>query len=327
MKIFKNLNSQKIKKILTVSVILTSVFSTFAKQKQVRIGILNGPSAIPCAYLIENKNSSEVKNLAFENFASVQTELPKLLKGELDIGFLPPNIAAKVFNSSNKKIVCLGVTGNGNLYLLSKTVFPQNFSLESLKGKTVQCAGQGATPEFIFKYLLSKNGLQNQVNLDFSIPNANIAAALISDKIEFALVPEPFATVAQTKSPHVKRILNIQAEYEKLTEKTFPMTLLVANADFAKNNKKLIKKIAALYAKSNEWTVKNPKEAGILAEKANLGLKAAVAEKSIPNANFIWQDSLTAKKQIESILSVFLQESTQSIGGKLPDDDFYFSLK
>ena len=105
------------------------------------------------------------------------------------------------------------------------------------------------------------------------------------------------------------------------------MTLLVANADFAKNNKKLIKKIAALYAKSNEWTVKNPKEAGILAEKANLGLKAAVAEKSIPNANFIWQDSLTAKKQIESILSVFLQESPQSIGGKLPDDDFYFSLK
>ena len=187
MKIFKNLNSQKIKKILTVSVILTSVFSTFAKQKQVRIGILNGPSAIPCAYLIENKNSPEVKNLAFENFASVQTELPKLLKGELDIGFLPPNIAAKVFNSSNKKIVCLGVTGNGNLYLLSKTGFPQNFSLESLKGKTVQCAGQGATPEFIFKYLLSKNGLQNQVNLDFSIPNANIAAALISDKIEFAL--------------------------------------------------------------------------------------------------------------------------------------------
>lgn len=196
-----------------------------------------------------------------------------------------------------------------------------------LKGKTVQCAGQGATPEFIFKFLLSKNGLQNQVNLDFSIPNANIAAALISDKIEFALVPEPFATVAQTKSPQVKRILNIQAEYEKLTEKTFPMTLLVANADFAKNNKKLIKKIAALYAKSNEWTVKNPKEAGILAEKANLGLKAAVAEKSIPNANFIWQDSLTAKKQIESILSVFLQESPQSIGGKLPDDDFYFSLK
>lgn len=327
MKIFKNLNSQKIKKILTVSVILSSVFSTFAKQKQVRIGVLNGPSAIPCAYLIENKNSSEVKNLVFENCASVQTELPKLLKGELDIGFLPPNIAAKVFNSSSKKIVCLGVTGNGNLYLLSKNGFPQNFSLESLKGKTVHCAGQGATPEFIFKYLLSKNGLQNQVNLDFSIPNANIAAALISDKIEFALVPEPFATVAQTKSPQVKRILNIQAEYEKLTEKTFPMTLLVANADFAKNNKKLIKKITALYAKSNEWTVKNPKEAGILAEKANFGLKADVAEKSIPNANFIWQDSLTAKKQIESILSVFLQESPQSTGGKLPDDDFYFSLK
>ena len=101
MKIFKNLNSQKIKKILTVSIILTSVFLIFLKQKQVRIGILNGPSAIPCAYLIENKNSPEVKNLAFENFASVQTELPKLLKGELDIGFLPPNIAAKVFNSSN----------------------------------------------------------------------------------------------------------------------------------------------------------------------------------------------------------------------------------
>ena len=147
-------------------------------------------------------------------------------------------------------------------------------------------------------------------------------------KIQYAVVPEPFATVACEKDKNIFRAVDFQKEFFVLSGiENFPMTVIAVNANFAKSNPEKVKKFLEEYKKASEWTLKNPKEAGILAEKANFGLKADVAEKSIPNANFIWQDSLTAKKQIESILSVFLQESPQSTGGKLPDDDFYFSLK
>ncbi len=357
---FKNqtFRNQNFKKLPLAFAFALACFSAFAAPKQVRAGVLNGPSGIPCAYLIENKDSFGIKNLTFENFTSAQTELPKLLKGEIDIGFLPPNAAAKVFNAGNGAVVCLGITGNGNLFVISKKSGVH--ALESLRGKTVQCAGQGATPEYMLKYLLSKQNIpvnlnsqiernsqnlklsqnssnsenlrdsknpENAVTLDFSIPNANIAAALISDKIEYALVPEPFATVAETKSKDVKRVLDIQQIFAHQNGGSYPMTLLVANAKFAKSNKSTVEKFIQAYKQAFEWTLKNPSHAGALAEKNNLGLNAKIVEKAIPNAAFTWKSAADGRTEIESLLSIFLENAPESVGGKLPSDEFYFGAK
>lgn len=301
-------------------------FSVSAAPKQVRVGVLNGPSGIPCAYL----DSFGIKNLSFENFASAQAELPKLLKNEIDIGFLPPNAAAKVFNAGKGAVVCLGISGNGNLFLISK--HPEPISLMSLRGKTIQCAGQGATPEYMIKYLLSKQNIpvnpenpDDGVTLDFSVPNANIAAALISDKAEFALVPEPFATVAEIKSPDVKRSIDIQKLYEKQNGGTFPMTLLVANANFVKSNKSTVKKFIEAYKQASEWTVKNPQHAGELTEKHSLGLKASIVAAAVPNAAFTWKSAEEGRTEIEELLSIFIENAPESVGGTLPGDGFYFT--
>ena len=370
---FRNQNFRKLPLAFAFAL---ACFSAFAAPKQVRAGVLNGPSGIPCAYLIENKDSFGIKNLTFENFTSAQTELPKLLKGEIDIGFLPPNAAAKVFNAGNGAVVCLGITGNGNLFVISKKSGVH--ALESLRGKTVQCAGQGATPEYMLKYLLSKQNIpvnlnsqiernsqelklsqnssssenprdsqnpqifensqaqrdfqssqnpENAVTLDFSIPNANIAAALISDKIEYALVPEPFATVAETKSKDVKRVLDIQQLFAHQNGGSYPMTLLVANAKFAKSNKSTVEKFIQAYKQAFEWTLKNPSHAGALAEKNNLGLNAKIVEKAIPNAAFTWKSAADGRTEIEQLLSIFLENAPESVGGKLPSDEFYFGAK
>lgn len=322
----------KLNLFLAAAIAVASSFSLFAAPKQVNVGVLNGPSGIPCAYLIENKDSFGIKNLTFESFTSAQTELPKILKGEIDIGFLPPNAAAKVFNAGKGAIVCLGITGNGNLFLISK--HSEQISLESLRGKTVQCAGQGATPEYMFKYLLSKQNIPvnpenavDGVTLDFSVPNANIAAALISGKAEFALVPEPFATVAEMKSPDVRRSLDIQKLYARQNGGTYPMTLLVANAAFAKANKSTVEKFIEAYKQAYEWTVKNPLHAGELTEKHRLGLKSAVVAKAISSSAFTWKSAEEGRTDIEQLLSIFLENAPESVGGKLPADEFYFEGK
>ncbi len=300
------------KKIIPFFALLLVATSVFAQ----KIGVLNGPSGIPCAYLMENSKKYE-----FENFASAQAELPKLIKGEIDIGFLPPNAAAKVFNSSKGAVIALGIAGNGNLFLISKDDSVK--SLKDLAGKTVACAGQGATPEYMMNYLLAKNGVEG-VNLDFSTPNPNIAAALIEGKFDYALVPEPFATVAEKKSADVKRVLNIQEEFAKVDGGDFPMTLLVVNAKYAKNHKKQIKKFLKDFEKAGEWTVKNPLEAGKLVEAHNLGLKAPVASSAIPNAAYTWKPAKSGRADIERLLKIFMDFAPESVGGKLPADGFYW---
>lgn len=272
------------------------------------IAVLNGPSAIPCAYLMEEKPEYN-----YLSCASAQIALPKLIKGEADIGFLPPNLAAKVYTDNKGALLCLGICGNGNLFLITKN---QDFTdLSQLEGKTIACAGQGATPEYVMNYILNKKGIKD-VTLDFSTPNAQIAAMVLSGKFEYALAPEPFASVAKEKDSAVK-LVSISKEFSAITGGSdFPMTLLVVNKKYAENHKKEISKFINQYEKAVKRTVKTPWEAAELSEKHELGLKAVVAQKAIPNCAFTWIPAKKSKAEIEMLLKLFNQP--------LPDAGFYY---
>lgn len=293
----------------------------------IRVGLLNGPSCIPAAFLIENNKEIEGAKVTTQKFADVPALLPKMLKNEIDIGFMPLNVAAKVYNSSGA-IVCCGITGNGNLALITKKSDVKRF--EDLKGKTVYVAGQGATPEYMFKYLIEKNelklGSSDGVTLSFSIPTAQIVPQLLADKIQYAVVPEPFATIARMKSKEVVVAIDLQNEYEYFAGKdsTYPLTVLVARKGFAENNKDLLDAFLAKYEESYKQTLRYPKKAGELCEKLDFGLAAGIVSTSIPRANYVFVSSEYARKDAETLLNLFLANDEVSIGGKLPDDGFYF---
>lgn len=300
-----------LKKIFTFLLSFGFGFNLFAQN----VGVLNGPSGIPCAFLIENNSE-----MNFDFFANAQEELAKLIKGEIDIGFLPPNVAAKVYTKNNGKLLCLGITGNGNIFAISKSEIK---SLADLKGKTVYCAGQGATPEYMTRFLLEKNNVSD-VTLDFSIPNPQLAPSVISGKAEIAIVPEPFSTVAEIKNPSIKRVIDFQAEFSKIEKSTYPITVLVANADYVKSNKKEVKTFLKKIENAIDFTVKNPAETGKLVEKHQMGLSAEVVEKSIPNGNYVWISAKKGREQIENLLKIFLENDPESVGGKLPEKGFYY---
>lgn len=308
--------------------LLTLLLTTRLFSASVRVGVLNGPTCIPAVYLMENQ-----KDYSFEKFADPQALLPKMIKNEIDIGFMPVNVAAKVFNSANKAIICCAVTGNGNLSIITTDKKLRQF--RDLKGKTVYTAGQGATPEYMLRFLVSQNKMtagtseKDDVLLDFSIPTAQIAAQLISGKIKYAAVPEPFATIAQIKSKDVVRALDFQKEYVECTgsKNIYPLSVMVVRKDFAEKNPQALEAFLKEYKDGFEWTVKNPKKAGTLTEKHSLGLEAYVVAKAIPVSNYTYVASSDAKHMIEELLQIFLNSDSNSIGGKLPDDDFYYAKK
>lgn len=329
---------------LVCAALMSAVFAQPSKEKEakaaskpaaVRAAVLNGPSGMGLAYMFENTLAVDGVGATYEVCATPDVLLPKLLKGELDIGILPPNAAAKVYTKNNGAIVMGGVTGFGMLSLITKDASVT--SLNDLCGKTVHVAGQGSTPEYMIRYLLRKNGIavtddeaENArtaaVTLDFSIPASELAAAVISGKAQYALVPEPFATVATAKDGTVRRALNIQGEWEKIHGEgaNYPMTVIVVNAAFAKAYPETVRAFLREAEKSIEWTVLNAAEAGALVEKHTLGLKAAVAASAIPNCAFMYKGAAAAQKDMEALLSVFASFAPSSIGGALPDSSFYF---
>lgn len=305
----------------------------FAQTTQVRIGLLNGPTCVPAAYLMENKKVLSADGveaeLTYEKFADPQALLPKMIKKEIDLGFMPANVAAKVYNAGNKSIICCAVVGLGNLALITTDENIRRFT--DLKGKTVNVAGQGATPEYMFRYLLKENkmtwsGEKADVTMDFSIPTAQLVAQLISGKIQYAVVPEPFATIAKSKSDKVVAALDFQKEYLELTgeKEIYPLSVMVVRADFAKENPELLKLFLSEYDKAVKWTIDNPAASGSLCEKHNLGLAAGVITNAIPVSNYTYIPAASAKKSVEKLLKLFLEGDKASIGGKLPDKAFYY---
>ena len=318
------------KRKIFVSLVISLIFlNLFAQNTLVRVGLLNGPTCVPASYVMENTTSVSGAGLTFEKFADPQALLPKMIKNEIDIGFMPVNVAAKVYNAGNKSIICCAVVGLGNLSLITTDENIRRFT--DLKGKTVYVAGQGATPEYMFRYLLKENnmtyaGEKADVTMDFSIPTAQIAAQLISGKIQYAVVPEPFATIAKSKSEKVVAALDFQKEYLELTgeKEIYPLSVMVVRSDFAKENSKLLKEFLSEYEKAVKWTIKNPTASGLLCEKHKLGLTAGVVENAIPVSNYTYVPAASAKKSIEGLLNLFLEGEKSSIGGKLPDNGFYY---
>jgi NitT/TauT family transport system substrate-binding protein len=278
---------------------------------------------------MENEKSISGAELTYEKFADPQALLPKMIKKEIDIGFMPANVAAKVYNSGNKSIICCAVVGLGNLALITTDENIHRFT--DLKLKTVNVAGQGATPEYMFRYLIKENGMTSSgdlpdVILDFSIPTAQIAAQLISGKIQYAVVPEPFATIAKSKSDKVRTALDFQQEYLELTgeKNIYPLSVMVVRADFAKENPQLLMDFLAKYDLAVNWTISNPAASGNLTQKHNLGLAADIVEKAIPLSNYTFIPAASAKKDLEKLLNLFLDNDKSSIGGKLPEEGFYY---
>ena len=290
------------------------------------VGVIVGPSGIGMARVMSDPSVIPGTYISFMKAGSVDILLPKLINGDIDIGILPPNVAAKIYSKSPNSIEIASVVGNGMLSIITRDTSVSR--LEDLVGKTLFVAGQGSTPEYVLKTLLARNGIrEGSIRLDYSIPYQEIAPSLVAGKIQYALVPEPFATVAILSgggvNPVRRALLLRDAWKEAGLGDNFPMTLCVVRKAYATRHPETVSRFLAAYRSSIEWTVAHPVEAGSLVEAQGLGLKAEVAARAIPSCNFVWIDAKDARKGIEALLGVFLEYAPESIGGTLPEGNFY----
>jgi NitT/TauT family transport system substrate-binding protein len=247
----------------------------------------------------------------------------KFIAGEARIGILPPNVAAKIA-SSGRNIQIAAVVGTGMLSLLASD--PAVTRIEDLKGKTVEAAGQGATPDYVFRRILASRGLKPgaDVRLNYALAYPEIAQSLIAGRVSLALLPEPFATMALSGRPDLRVVGDIQAEWERAGgSANYPMTALVVDAGFAREYPDAMRTILADYRASTEWVRAHPAEAGVLVEKHQLGLRAAVIGAAIPKSNYVFIPAREARPAIEALFRAFLEYAPESIGGVLPGDRFY----
>jgi NitT/TauT family transport system substrate-binding protein len=309
---------------LTFICIFGWVAGILAAQSALTIYGLNGPSGVGMIRLFEDPPRFPGMEIKVEALAQADIMRAKLLAGEAKVGILPPNMAAKIA-SSGKRIQAAAVVGTGMLSLLSQDASVTR--VEDLKGKTVEVAGQGATPDYVFRRILLSKGLNpdRDLKLGYALGYPEIAQSLIAGRVSTALLPEPFATMARSGKPELRLIGDIQAEWIKAVGGgNYPMTVLVVDADLAAAQPGLIRAILDAYKASIEWVTSHPAEAGELVEKHKLGLRAPVVSAAILRSGYVFIPAAQAKPSLEALFKAFLEFSPVSIGNALPPDSFYF---
>jgi NitT/TauT family transport system substrate-binding protein len=285
---------------------------------------IRGPSAVGMIRLFENPPVGPGFSARLEALAQADLMAAKFIAGEAKLGILPPNVAAKIA-SSGKNIQIAAVTGTGMLSLISAD--PSVERIEDLKGKSVEVAGQGATPDYVFRRILMAHGLRPDIDVIFgySLAYPEIAQSLIAGRLSLALLPEPFATMARAGNPALNLVGNVQDEWIKAGGAgNFPMTALVVDGDWAASHPEALAAILAAFEASIEWVLANPAEAGALVEKHDLGLRAPVVAVAVPRSNYVYIPAARARPSLESLYRAFLEFAPQSIGGALPKDNFYY---
>ncbi|MCT4619462.1 MAG: ABC transporter substrate-binding protein [Marinisporobacter sp.] len=334
------------KKILSFMMILVLLFTIVGCSKQevkdesvkeekvvekqvVKIAGLKGPTSIGMIKMFEEKPLlGENIDASYEVAATPDLLVSKILSKEVDFAALPTNVAAKLYNKgAGYKLAAVNTLGV--LYMMTQGEEINNW--EELKGKKINVIAKGSNPDVIFKYLLEKNGLDPEKNvmLDYTLSHAELAQAVAAGKIDIAVLPEPFVTMVSMKNENAKIVMNIQKEWKKALGEDAALLqgCLVVREEFAQKNPEVVKNFLVEYEKSIDWVNENTKEAGMLVEKHGIGMKAKMAELAIPRCNIVFKDTQNSQKTVDEYLKVIYDFSAKDVGGKLPDENFYYNQK
>jgi len=296
------------------------------KPLEVKVAGLNGPTSMGMIKLFEDYTQpDENVKINYMNASAPDQLVGKLIQGELDFAAVPTNLASIIYNKTEGAYQLTNINTLNVIYILTNGV--EINSIKDLKGKTVHISGKGATPDFVMKYLLEKNNLviDEDVTLDFSLDHASLAQALSAGDVEIAVLPQPFVTTVKMNNDDIDVAVDLLDEWEKLAgDALFAMGGLVVRTEFAEENPAVVEDFLKAYKESVLYVNENPAEASVLVEKHGILLKAKIAELAIPLSNIVYMDAFENKEAINEYYKVLYDFNPASIGGKLPDDQFYY---
>ena len=294
---------------------------------QIDITVISGTTGMGFAQMMDaNANGNARFKYNFDIVSDASLASGAIISGEADMAAVPTNLAAVLYNKTNGGIQVVAVNTLGVLYLLSSG--PELASPEDLAGKTIYCCNQGANPEYISRYLLEANGFEvgKDVMLDFTYNSPDeLATAIATGIVDFAILPEPKVTAVMTQNPDVKAVLSLEDVWTAVSGGTsLVQGCLVARKEFIENNKAELDAFLSDYAASIDFVNADPASASQIIAANGIIPKAPLAQKAIPNCNIAYLDGTDMQVAMDAFFQVLFAANPASVGGKLPDAGLYY---
>ena len=297
-----------------------TVFAEKTASDKIAVGALKGPTAMGMAQLLDDDSYD------FTIAASPDEIVPQIVQGNVDIAAVPSNLAAVLYQKTQKNVSVLAVNTLGVLYLVENGESIQ--SVEDLKGKTIYASGKGATPEYALEYVLSANGIdpEKDVTIEYKSEHAEVVAALANDQTAAGLLPQPFVTTALMKNDSLRVALDLNRLWQDgVSDDSQLVTgVVVVRNDYLKEHEADVDAFMDAYQASVEFVNSDPDQAAKIIGAHDI-IAEEVAKKAIPDCSIVFVEGEEMQTMLSGYLSTLEQQNPEMVGGQLPDDDFYYA--
>lgn len=294
-----------------------------------KIASLKGPTTMGLTKLMADSDAKQTKDTYEVTIHGTADEIVTgIVKGEVDVALVPCNLASVLYKKTEKKVQVAAINTLGVLSIVETGSSIQSFA--DLKGKTIYATGKGTTPEYALNYLLKANGLdpQKDVTIEYKSEATEVAAILSEATDAVAMLPQPYVTTVSMKNDKLRIALDLSDEWDKVAGGASSLVtgVVIVRTEWLEKNKEAFNEFLGLYKDSTQWVNANIDDAAALIGKYDI-VPEAVAKKAIDKCNIIYIDGSEMKEKITGYLTVLLNADKASVGGELPDDNFYYEAK
>ena len=293
--------------------------------------VLSGPTGVGAAQMMatydaaaENPDSSLGFLLNSTVEADNQVVSNALVNKDADIAAMATNVAATLYAKTDGAIQVLCVNTLGVLYILEKG--DRVHAMTDLAGKTVYATGQGANPEYVLNYLLTKNGVDpSSVDIQWMTAQ-EVSAKMTSSEEAICMLPVPAATALMLQDSGVRRAISLSSAWDKLEQGPLPQGCLVARTEYVEEHPEEVAAFLKAYEASITYMSDEANLDSAAQMVAQFGITAndKVAAAAIPQCNLTYLAGSEMKQALETYYQVLVQADPASVGNAMPYDSFYY---
>ncbi len=324
------------KKLIATLLILSAALLLFASctptdDTKIKVGFLAGPTGIGMAKMINDYPEDADGQYSFTKYTAPDKAITDINAGNIDIACVSTEVAAKFYNNGSD-IQVLAINCLNSICLLTNDNVEVN-SIEDLEGKTIYTSQQG-TPKLILKALLDAYGVNATIahtigegdsSVTINSPD-QIAPVIVQNKADIILAPVHVAYNAMA-NPNTKHdvTLDIDTLWDAKFDTPIAMGCIVVRKSFANEHPIAVENFLKEYKSSIEYMANPENNASAAQYIINSTIlpnlepaKGALLELK-EGINYI--DGNEMKSVLSNIYNVY---GLNVIGGKLPDDAFYY---
>lgn len=296
----------------------------------IRIAALKGPTAMGMVSFMDAADQGSLTDNRYQfTISDAPDEIPPMIvQGKADIAAVPGNLASVLYHKTEGGVTVLAINTLGVLYIADNGA-PVS-SVQDMKGRTIYASGKGSVPEYVLNYIMEQNGLDPaaDVTVEWKSEHAEALASLLADPDALALLPQPFASVAQTKAASVQLDLDLTKEWDALQKESgqpsaLVMGVAIVRTEFLREHPDAVMEFMEHYRESVEAVNGDTEAAAELVGQYGI-VPAPVAQKALPYCSITFISGSEMKEKLSGFLSVLHEQAPEAVGGSLPGDDFYY---